>query len=48
MTTVLVRATDGHADPAVRSWAEPDDAPHVHHRTEDLADFLSTIRLRSA
>jgi putative hydrolase of the HAD superfamily len=48
MTTVLVRAADGHADPAVRGWgvAAP-DAPHVHHRTDDLARFLSTIRLRS-
>jgi putative hydrolase of the HAD superfamily len=49
MTTVLVRAPEGHADPAVRSWGEvAHDAPHVHHRTEDLAHFLSTIRLRSA
>jgi putative hydrolase of the HAD superfamily len=48
MTTVLVRSSDGHADPAVRSWGEaPADAPHVHHRTDDLARFLSTIRLRS-
>jgi putative hydrolase of the HAD superfamily len=49
MTTVLVRAADGHADPAVRSWGEAaSDAAHVHHRTDDLARFLSTIRLRSA
>ena len=49
MTTVLVRAPEGHADPAVRGWGEPAiDAPHVHHRTDDLAHFLSTIRLRSA
>jgi putative hydrolase of the HAD superfamily len=48
MTTVLVRAADGHADPAVRGWGEAaSDAPHVHYRTEDLARFLSTIRLRS-
>jgi putative hydrolase of the HAD superfamily len=48
MTTVLVRADEGHADPAVRGWGEPaDDAPHVHYRTDDLARFLSTIRLRS-
>ncbi len=48
MTTVLVRAPEGHADPAVRSWGEPSpSAPHVHHRTDDLAHFLSTIRLRS-
>jgi hypothetical protein len=48
MTTVLVRAAAGHADPAVRSWGEPaDDTPHVHYRTDDLARFLSTIRLRS-
>jgi putative hydrolase of the HAD superfamily len=48
MTTVLVRARDGHADPAVRGWGEPAaDAPHVHYRTDDLARFLSTIRLRS-
>jgi putative hydrolase of the HAD superfamily len=49
MTTILVRAADGHADPAVRSWGEASlDAPHVHYRTDNLADFLSTIRLRSA
>jgi len=49
MTTVLVQAPEGHADPAVRSWGEPaSDAAHVHHRTGDLAHFLSTIRLRSA
>jgi len=48
MTTVLVRDADGHADPAVRGWGEPPpEAPHVHYRTEDLARFLSTIRLRS-
>ncbi|MCE9521531.1 MAG: pyrimidine 5'-nucleotidase [Alphaproteobacteria bacterium] len=48
MTTVLVRSADGHADPAVRSWGEPSPtAAHVHHKTEDLAQFLSTIRLRS-
>jgi putative hydrolase of the HAD superfamily len=47
MTTVLVRDSRGHADPAVRSWGEAPDAPHVHYRTEDLARFLSTIRLRS-
>jgi len=48
MTTVLVRAREGHADPAVRNWAEAaHDAPHVHFRTDDLARFLSTIRLRS-
>ena len=48
MTTVLVRAAEGHADPAVRSWGQPSpSAPHVHHRTDDLAHFLSTIRLRS-
>jgi len=47
MTTVLVRDANGHADPAVRSWGEAPDAPHVHYRTEDLARFLSTIRLRS-
>ena len=48
MTTVLVRDADGHADPAVRDWGEPPaEAPHVHYRTEDLARFLSTIRLRS-
>ncbi len=48
MTTVLVRATDGHADPAVRGWGEvPDDAPHVHFRTDDLAKFLTTIRLKA-
>ncbi|MBI1211767.1 MAG: pyrimidine 5'-nucleotidase [Alphaproteobacteria bacterium] len=48
MTTVLVRADDGHADPAVRSWGEAGpDAPHVHYRTQDLAAFLSTIRLRN-
>lgn len=49
MTTVLVRAPEGHADPAVRSWGElAHDAPYVHHRTDDLAHFLSTISLRSA
>ncbi len=49
MTTILVRAPEGHADPAVRSWGEPSaDATHVHHRTDDLAHFLSTISLRSA
>jgi putative hydrolase of the HAD superfamily len=48
MTTVLVRSAEGHADPAVRSWGEPSPtAAHVHHKTEDLAHFLSTIRLRS-
>jgi putative hydrolase of the HAD superfamily len=47
MTTVLVRDSRGHADPAVRSWGEAPDAPHVHYRTEDLTRFLSTIRLRS-
>lgn len=48
MTTVLVRSSDGHADPAVRSWGDAAaDAPHVHYRTDDLARFLSTIRLRS-
>lgn len=48
MTTVLVRSTDGHADPAVRGWGEvPDDAPHVHFRTDDLAKFLTTIRLKA-
>jgi putative hydrolase of the HAD superfamily len=47
MTTVLVRDSRGHADPAVRSWGEALDAPHVHYRTEDLARFLTTIRLRS-
>jgi len=48
MTTVLVRAHEGHADPAVRGWGEPaEGAPHVHYRTDDLARFLSTIRLRS-
>lgn len=48
MTTVLVRSDDGHADPAVRGWGDPpNDAPHVRYRTDDLARFLSTIRLRS-
>ena len=48
MTTVLVRAIDGHADPAVRGWGEPvEGAAHIHFRTENLADFLSSIRLRS-
>ena len=48
MTTVLVRADEGHADPAVRSWGEAGpDAPHVHYRTQDLAAFLSTIRHRN-
>ena len=48
MTTVLVRSTEGHADPAVRGWGEvPADAVHVHYRTEDLANFLNIIRLRS-
>lgn len=48
MTTVLVRDENGHADPAVRGWGDaPLDAEHVHHRTDDLAQFLSTIRLRS-
>ena len=48
MTTILVRDAEGHADPAVRSWGEAAaDAPHVHHRTHDLAHFLSTIGLRS-
>ena len=48
MTTVLVRSTEGHADPAVRGWGEvPADAAHVHYRTDDLAKFLNTIRLRS-
>lgn len=49
MKTVLVRALDGHADPAVRGWGEPaPDAPHIHHRTDDLTKFLSQIKLRSA
>lgn len=48
MTTVLVRSADGHADPAVRGWGEaPEGAPHVHFKTDDLAKFLTTIRLRS-
>lgn len=47
MTTVLVRSADGHGDPAVRSWGDPDDADHVHYRTDDLARFLTTIRLGS-
>ncbi|MBL9095403.1 MAG: pyrimidine 5'-nucleotidase [Alphaproteobacteria bacterium] len=48
MTTVLVRDVNGHADPAVRGWGDaPHDAEHVHYRTDDLAKFLSTIRLRS-
>ncbi len=49
MTTVLVRASEGHADPAVRGWGEPAlGAAHVHYQTEDLAHFLKSIRLRSA
>lgn len=49
MTTVLVRAAEGHADPAVRGWGDaPADAPHVHFRTDDLAKFLTTIRTRTA
>jgi putative hydrolase of the HAD superfamily len=48
MTTVLVRPQDGHGDPAVRHWGEPGpEADHVHYHTEDLAGFLSTIRVRS-
>ncbi len=48
MTTVLVRPRDGHADPAVRHWGEPGpDAEHIHYHTEDLAGFLSDIRIRS-
>ena len=48
MTTVLVRAPEGHADPAVRGWGEAAaDAAHIDYRTENLAAFLSTIRLRS-
>lgn len=48
MTTILVRAAEGHADPAVRGWGEPaPDAPYIHHQTEDLTRFLTTIRLRS-
>jgi hypothetical protein len=48
MTTVLVRAPEGHADPAVRGWGEAAaDAKHIDYRTENLAAFLSTIRLRS-
>jgi putative hydrolase of the HAD superfamily len=47
MTTVLVRASEGHADPAVRGWGEvPADAAHVHFRTGDLASFLTTLRLK--
>jgi hypothetical protein len=49
MTTVLVRSAEGHADPAVRGWGEvPEDAPHVHFRTDDIAKFLTTIRLKDA
>ena len=49
MTTVLVRAEGGHADPAVRGWGDvPPDAAHVHYRTADLAKFLTTIRLKDA
>ncbi len=49
MTTVLVRSDEGHADPAVRGWGEvPPDAKHVHFRTDDLAKFLTTIRLKDA
>ena len=48
MTTVLVRSADGHADPAVRGWGEvAEGAPHVHHRTDNLAEFLATIRLKA-
>lgn len=48
MTTVLVRSPEGHADPAVRGWGDAaDDAPHVHFRTGDLAEFLTTIRLKA-
>jgi hypothetical protein len=48
MTTVLVRSADGHADPAVRGWGDaPADAPHVHFRTDDLAKFLTTIRIKA-
>jgi len=48
MTTVLVRDTQGHADPAVRGWSEAaPNAPYVHYRTDDLTRFLTTIRLRS-
>lgn len=48
MTTVLVRPQEGHGDPAVRHWGEPGpDADHVHYHTEDLAGFLSTVRIRS-
>lgn len=48
MTTVLVRARDGHADPAVRGWGEAvEGVAHIHYHTENLTDFLSTILVRS-
>jgi putative hydrolase of the HAD superfamily len=48
MTTVLVRPEGGHADPAIRHWGEPGaEADHIHYQTEDLAGFLSNVRVRS-
>jgi hypothetical protein len=48
MTTVLVRPQEGHADPAIRHWGEPGaEADHIHYQTEDLAGFLSNVRVRS-
>jgi putative hydrolase of the HAD superfamily len=48
MTTVLVRNREGHADPAVRGWGEVvEGAEHIHYHTEDLAEFLSSIEVRS-
>ena len=49
MTTILVRSPDGHADPAVRGWADPiDGVAHVHYHTEDIVEFLSSVSVRSA
>jgi putative hydrolase of the HAD superfamily len=43
MTTVLVEPKDGHADPAVRGWGDARDGAHIHHRTDDLAEFLKQL-----
>ncbi len=45
MTTVLVHSSyyDHPIQRKIRSWTEPPE--HVHHMTENLADFLSQVAL---
>lgn len=48
MTTVLVHSSyiDHPVQLKIRQWTSPPE--HVHHMTEDLADFLDNIRPTSA